>query len=97
LILPEQALEAILLLHNAMPNQTPYTNLRNIPHHRLLDFLGGIMSTNAFSDKDRGKMGLLQLTGSLFNHDANHNVTRRWNETTEQLVFTTLRDVKAGE
>ena len=96
-ILPEKALEAILLLLNAHPNKIPYMDDFNIPHCRLLDAFGGILNTNAFADKIRGKLGLVQLTGSFFNHDTSHNVKKVWNAVTEQFVFTTLRNVKRRE
>jgi hypothetical protein len=98
LTLPERALEAILFLHDAFPDHRDLTKIKDIPHHRLMNALGGVLSTNAFEDEaSYGIVGLLQLTGSLFNHEKNYNVTRRWNETTEQLVFTTLLHVRKGE
>lgn len=46
-LLPQKALEVILLLHDAH-NNTVYADRTNTPHHRLLDHLQGIMSTNSF-------------------------------------------------
>jgi hypothetical protein len=87
-----------LLLHNAFPDNKEFTSKKDIPHHRLMDALVGVLNTNAFEgEASYGDVGLLQLTGSLFNHEKNYNVTRRWNETTEQLVFTTLRHIRKGE
>ncbi|CAJ2507372.1 Uu.00g085580.m01.CDS01 [Anthostomella pinea] len=48
LLLPRKALEALLLLHNAHPNEGKYTVMMDIPVHHLLDQLSGVLSTNAF-------------------------------------------------
>jgi hypothetical protein len=98
LLLPKAALEAVLLLHNAHPNMDDITRQQNIPHNHLLQYLMGIMTSNAFDGHTAyGMIGLLLLTGSLFNHDQAHNVTRTWDQTLEQEVFTTLRNVRKGE
>lgn len=43
------------------------------------------------------KVGILLLTGSLLNHSDAPNVDRVWDSTSEQEVFTTIRDIKQGE
>lgn len=63
--------------------------------HCLLDHLNGILSTNSFgADSDLyGKLGVILLRGSLFNHSANPNLIRRWNDESEQYVFTNVLDI----
>jgi len=57
-----------------------------------------ISDTNCF-DTDNAScasIGLLLLTGSLFNHSDSPNITRAWDNATEKLVFTSLREIKEG-
>ena len=98
LALPENALEAILLLHNALPHETPFTGRRDIPHHRLIDTLTGIVNSNSLdATHSFGKMGILLLTGSLFNHDNKNNVDRRFDAQRGTDGFIALRDIKKGK
>ncbi|KAH9883471.1 hypothetical protein F4778DRAFT_766636 [Xylariomycetidae sp. FL2044] len=98
LLLPQKAVEAALLLHNAFPGETKYTARSDIPLHRLLDALLGIMSTNSFDGYGPyGNIGILLLTGSLFNHSDTQNIDRHWNATKEKEVFMASRDIKKGE
>jgi len=98
LLLPKQALEAILLLHYAQPDKTPFTKMNNDAHHRLTDALMGCVTTNAFEgEASFGQIGMVILTGSMFNHESFPNVRRHWDKQLEQMVFKTVRDVKEGE
>ncbi|KAI4957422.1 hypothetical protein J4E86_004560 [Alternaria arbusti] len=98
LLLPKQALEAILLLHNAQPDETPYTKKEDFAHNRLIDALMGCVTTNAFEGgASFGQIGMVLLTGSMFNHESNPNVRRHWDQQLEQMVFKTVRDVKEGD
>lgn len=97
LALPENALEAILL-HNALPHETPFTGRRDIPHHRRIDTLTGIINSNSFgATHSFCKMGVLLLTGSPFNHDNKNNVDRRFDAQRGTDGFIALRDIKKGE
>ena len=98
LTLPQKALEAILLLHNAKPGVKRFSADLDIPLHRLMDLLSGVLDSNCFGTiASCGFIGVLLLTGSLFNHSNKPNLTRAWNNTTEKLVFTSVRDIKEGE
>ncbi|KAI4701359.1 hypothetical protein J4E81_003099 [Alternaria sp. BMP 2799] len=98
LLLPKGALEAILLLHNAQPDETPFTKTMDISHHRLLDAVVGCVNSNAFEgEASFGQIGMVLLTGSMFNHESYSNVRRHWDQQLEQMVFKTVRDVKEGE
>ncbi|TVY76033.1 hypothetical protein LSUE1_G007789 [Lachnellula suecica] len=99
LTLPREALEAILLLYNEHPGVKRLSAAQDIPVHRLVDLLQGILNTNAFGTHcvSCGNVGVLLLTGSLFNHSDNANVTRQWDDATEKMVFTSERDIKVGE
>jgi hypothetical protein len=56
---PREALEIILLLHNAQPQETPFTNVEDLAHHRLLETLMNvvdvvnIVSRNLYGSLDR--------------------------------------------
>jgi hypothetical protein len=56
---PREALEAILLLHNAQPQETPFTNVEDLAHRRLLETLMNIVnvvnivSRNLYGSLDR--------------------------------------------
>lgn len=100
-LLPQRALEAILLLHDARKG-TSYADRMNIPHHRLLDHFEGIMSTNSFGDGEAartlgGNVSILLLRGSLFNHSDQPNVERGWDGGRDMMIFKSLRKVRAGE
>ena len=99
LLLPKEALEAILLLHNARPNEMRFTKERgDNAHNRLLDTLMGCVNSNSFKgEASFGPIGMVLLTGSMFNHESNSNVRRHWDHQLEQMVFKTVRDVKEGE
>ncbi|KAE8859379.1 hypothetical protein PTNB29_06610 [Pyrenophora teres f. teres] len=92
LLLPKRALEAILLLHNAMPHEKRFSAILDIPHHPLLDDLVGCMSSNAFDGTfPCGLMGILVMAGSIFNHDSNFDAERN------QLEFSATRNIAKGE
>ena len=98
LTLPRKALEAILLLHNAKPNNNRFTLLKDIPVHRLLDLMSGILDTNSFDGTAScGSTGVLLLRGSLFNHSDTPNMFHDWNGDDEIYVFTAQRDIKKDE
>jgi len=99
LTLPQKALEAILLLHNAHPEEKKFSADRDIPKHRLLDYLSGVLSTNSFGalSDSCGPIGILLLTGSLFNHSGKPNLVRNWDNATEKQVFKSTRGIKKGE
>lgn len=98
LTLPRPALEAILLLHNAHPHARRLSLAEDIPAHRLLDALLGIMSTNSFAGAGPyGLVGVLLLRGSLINHADDANLVRQWDPETEQMVFVSTRHIKEGE
>jgi hypothetical protein len=98
LLLPQQALEVILLLHNAHPDERPISPQLNIPIHRLLDALIGIMGTKAFSGfGSYGQSGVLLLRGSLFNHNDKPNLRRQWDPIKEHMNVVSTRDIKQGE
>ncbi|KAJ7750394.1 hypothetical protein DFH07DRAFT_961361 [Mycena maculata] len=80
LALPEPAIHAMLLLHNNIPNNREFSRHIDIPQHRLLDYLKGVATTNAFGsrvDSDGTGVGMILLAGSLFNHSNEPNVDRR--------------------
>ncbi|KAJ7871258.1 hypothetical protein B0H13DRAFT_2350035 [Mycena leptocephala] len=98
--LPKPAIHALLLLHNAIPNNQEFSLREDIPQHRLLDYLKGVATTNAFSgtvDADGTEAGLIVLAGSLFNHSDAPNVSRAFDISTFKERFTTLSAVKKGE
>ncbi|EMR71853.1 putative set domain-containing protein [Eutypa lata UCREL1] len=98
LLLPQKAIEAVPLLHNAHPQERPFSLRQDIPLHRLLDIFSGIMSTNSFGvTATNCQIGILLLTGSLFNHSDTPNVARTWDAEKEQEIFVSLRDIKKGE
>ena len=98
MLLPGKALEAVLLLHNAQPGFNQYSSGSDIPYHRLLDNMMCTLNTNAFrGDASYGPVGLLLLTGSLFNTDNAVNVVRTWDEHLMQQVFVAARNVAQGE
>lgn len=67
LTLSQKALEAIMLLHNEKLGHKHWSAARDIPIHRLMDFLQGILDSNCFrTDKAAcGSIGVLLLAGSL--------------------------------
>jgi hypothetical protein len=90
LTLPQKALEALMLLHNANPDFKRFSVDLDIPVHRLLDFLKGILDSDCFSPRTSfGTIGALLLAGSLFNHSGTPNVTRGWDDKSE-VVFTSM-------
>lgn len=103
LTLPRKALEAILLLHNQKPDLNSFATLFDVPVHRLMDMMQGITDTNSFAVSDAAEaaygsgIGVLLLTGSLFNHSDTPNVEREWDVATEKMVFTSLQDIKKGD
>ncbi|KAH6878817.1 hypothetical protein BKA58DRAFT_103531 [Alternaria rosae] len=98
LLLPKGALEAILLLYSARPDETPFTDDRDHTHHRPLDTLVDCVNSDVFDDEASfSKTGMILLTGSMFNHESHPNVRRHWDEQLEQEVFKTFRDVKKDE
>lgn len=97
-LLPKGALEPILLLHSARPDETTFTDDRDHAHHRPLNALVGCVNSSSFDDEASfSKIGMILLTGSMFNHESNPNVMRHWDEQLEQEVFKTVRDVKKDE
>ncbi|KAE9376480.1 hypothetical protein N431DRAFT_529532 [Stipitochalara longipes BDJ] len=98
LTLPQKALEAILLLHNAKPDNNRFTNADDIPVHRLLDLISGILDTNCFTGTaSYGSVGVLLLRGALFNHSNTPNVCYTLDGTKEVSIFKAERDIKGGE
>ena len=96
--LPPKALEAILHLHNQGNDIHRYMIDGDSSHERLLNILSGIWTTNIFGVESWfGRFDVLLLTGSLFNHSDNPNMVESWDDTTEEVLFTTLRDIKEGE
>ncbi|PVH85733.1 hypothetical protein DL98DRAFT_583325 [Cadophora sp. DSE1049] len=52
---------------------------------------------NVFGAKTSfSKIDMLVLAGSPFNHSDTPNLEESWDDTTEKMCFTTLRDIKAG-
>lgn len=106
LLLPQKALEAILLLHDAR-NYNDLAAEEDIPEHRLLDHLRGTVSSNSFlgnSDRDTGHVAalggeyaILILRGSLFNHSEQANVHLYWNQEQHLYTFSSSRTIRAGE
>jgi SET domain len=98
LTLPQKALEAILLLHNTKPAWKRFSLDDDIPVHRLLDLLQGVLDTNCFGDiGSYGQVGMLLLTGSLINHSETPNLMRALDGKTERMIFTSVRTIKKGE
>ncbi|KAJ7088617.1 hypothetical protein C8R44DRAFT_819150 [Mycena epipterygia] len=100
--LPKPAIHAILLLHNAMPDNRQFSLAIDIPQHRLLDYLNGVATTNTFGaavDAQGTQAGIIVLAGSLFNHslEKEANVHRMFDISTFKMVFTTVSAVKKGE
>ncbi len=59
-----------------------------------MNLLAGIMDTNYFGTTTScDRIGVLLLTGSLFNHFNKPNLARAWENTTKKLVFTSLQEV----
>ncbi|KAF7353077.1 40S ribosomal protein S7 [Mycena venus] len=100
LALPKAAIHALLLLHNASPDNRQFSLQEDIPSHRLLDYLKGVASTNAFNETVDGrgnKAGVIVLAGSLFNHSSTFNVFREFDVVAFKQTFTTVSAVKRGE
>ncbi|KAF7324701.1 putative set domain-containing protein [Mycena kentingensis (nom. inval.)] len=99
LFLPKQALHALMLLHNAQPHNSEFTAHEDIPHHRLLDYMKGIASSNAFSIKleNGSKAGIVTLAGSLFNHASVPNVHGQFDSNAFAMVFRAIATVHEGE
>jgi hypothetical protein len=98
LALPQKALEALLLLHNTKPEYKRFSSIEDIPLHRLLDLLQGVMDTNSFGGTGSyGSVGVILLAGSMFNHSSTPNLTRRWDDRSERMVFVSVRGIKKGE
>ncbi|KAJ7151602.1 hypothetical protein C8R46DRAFT_1122547 [Mycena filopes] len=98
--LPKGAIHALLLLHNQIPENLQFALQWDIPQHRLLDYLKGVATTNAFSEKVQEggeKAGLVVLAGSLFNHSEQPNVYRIFDVAEFKMTFFTATAVKEGE
>ncbi|KAJ6598438.1 hypothetical protein DFH09DRAFT_1131774 [Mycena vulgaris] len=98
--LPKAAIHAMMLLHNSIPDNRQFSLGIDIPQHRLLDYLKGVATTNAFSEPvevDGTQAGFIVLTGSLFNHSNEPNVHRMFDIPAFKMVFRTVTAVKAGE
>ncbi|KAJ6497161.1 hypothetical protein C8R47DRAFT_1114060 [Mycena vitilis] len=98
--LPKAAIHALLLLHNTIPNHQEFTRGEDTPQHRLLDYLKGVATSNAFNegiDEEGTQAGLIVLAGSLFNHSNKSNASRRFDVSTFKEVFTVDVAVKKGE
>ncbi|KAJ6551367.1 hypothetical protein B0H19DRAFT_1157354 [Mycena capillaripes] len=98
--LPKAAIHALLLLHNEIPNNREFYADQETPQHRLLDYLKGVATTNAFSeaiDGDGTHAGLIVLAGSLFNHSNEYNVSRGFDISAFKERFITVAAVKKGE
>ncbi|KAF7303807.1 putative set domain-containing protein [Mycena indigotica] len=97
LTLPKQAIHALLLLHNNIPDNKEYTSHLDIPQHRLLDYLKGVATSNAFvATLDNGEeAGVILLAGSLFNHSQQANVYYSFE--TDKMVFTAIQPVNQGQ
>ncbi|KAJ7139554.1 hypothetical protein C8R44DRAFT_306929 [Mycena epipterygia] len=95
-------MHAILLLHNAIPNHQEFPLKDDTPQHRLIAYLKGVATTNAFSDvvgTDGTEGGFIVLAGSLFNNSPPNeaNVRRKLNISTFKMDFTATSVVKEGE
>ncbi|EDU50976.1 set domain-containing protein [Pyrenophora tritici-repentis] len=102
LLLPKQTLKTILLLHSTMPDEKKFSADWDIPHNRLLDALMGCINSNSFDGKTLyGLMGILVLTGPMFNHDSSHNVTRKVifgrKQGKSHLEFSAVRNIVKDE
>ncbi|PVH76339.1 hypothetical protein DL98DRAFT_295895 [Cadophora sp. DSE1049] len=99
LTLPQKALEAVILLHNQEPEYKRASLRRDIPTYRLLDYLQGVVNTNAWTTPNApyGGITLLLLTGSMFNHSDTPNITSSWDTATEQKEFMSIGDIKKCE
>jgi SET domain len=87
-----------MLLYNANPDFKQFSLDLDIPVHRVPDFLKGTLDTNCFGPRTSfGTIGALLLTGSLFNHSGTPNVTRGWDDKSEKVAFTSVRDIKEGD
>ncbi|KAJ7496758.1 hypothetical protein FB451DRAFT_1386125 [Mycena latifolia] len=100
LALPKAAVHAMMLLHNTIPNNREFSLTDDIPQHRLLDYLKGVATTNAFSAMvaaDGTQAGMILLSGSLLNHSDKYNVHWEFDISAFKMVFTTVTAVKEGE
>ncbi|CZT48428.1 uncharacterized protein RSE6_09116 [Rhynchosporium secalis] len=98
-LLPQQALEAVFMLHNEIPDFCYNRWLDRSPYTRLSKYLRGIINSNicrVLDINDSPRM-VLPMTGSLFNHDNKPNTCRKWNKRGEKMLFKIIRDVKMGE
>ncbi|KAJ7151603.1 hypothetical protein C8R46DRAFT_1122548 [Mycena filopes] len=98
--LPKGAIHALLLLHNKIPDKLEFSLQVDNPQHRLLDYLKGVSTTNAFSEpvqKGGETAGFLILAGALFNHSHQPNVDRRFDIDAFKMAFTMNTAVKEGE
>jgi hypothetical protein len=91
LTLPQRALEAFLLLHNAKPDYNRNSIAADFPVHRLVDIIDGIRYTNTFTTTAwpasfKG-IGVILLTGALFNHSDKSNMFHFWNSSKAMYVF----------
>lgn len=97
-VLPRNALEAILLLHNNALDERMFSKQDDSPVSRLLDQLFAISETNVFGcPTASGNVILLAFAGSLFNHSDTPNVAWYWSDARDEMVFHTLRGVKKGD
>ncbi|KAL2062166.1 hypothetical protein VTL71DRAFT_6432 [Oculimacula yallundae] len=98
-LLPQKALEAILLLHNE--SRVDGLSPRKTTDHclRLTGLLQGTMDENVWRVWHTANMlmRVLTLTGSMFNHSSRPNIIRGWDRKTEETTFITKCDVKKGE
>jgi hypothetical protein len=99
LTLPRKALEAILLLHNAYPNLKKYSVQIDSPINRPLELLQGALDTKYFdtSKASCGRLGVLLLTGALFNDEDGANEERDWDDKEQRMVFSNACDVRTGD
>ncbi|KAN0116925.1 hypothetical protein V8E51_002902 [Hyaloscypha variabilis] len=101
LTLPQQALEAFLLLDNANTDYNHNTLKADVPIHRLIDLIEGIRYTNTFTASawpaSFDSIGVLLLRGALFNHSDKSNMYHAWNRSKEMYVFMARRDIKKGD
>ncbi|KAJ7037481.1 hypothetical protein C8F04DRAFT_413054 [Mycena alexandri] len=99
--LPKGAINALLLLHNRIPENFEFSLQQDSPQHRLLDYLKGVATTNAFEEpvqKGGERAGVIVLAGSLFNHSTKEpNVDRKFDVSSFKMTFTTTIPVKEGE
>lgn len=105
LLLPQKAIEAILFMQWSV-DYTKFSDSQEAkpphPHYRLLDTLMNIVISNIWivprtEDMFGTWLGILCLTGSLFRHTDAHNVGRYWDHDTDTVVYTLIRDVRAGQ